>query len=90
MSGFKTVDMNSMMSELQASDELLAKQVRVEDGHIIVNVEYGYEIPIVDCNTEAKLLGWILQLLEKNWMTNDVLERFIHVAARQSDIKIQH
>lgn len=90
MSGFKTVDMNSIMSEIQAGDELLARQVRIEDGHIIVNVEYEYEIPIVDCDTEPKLLGWILQLLEKTWMTKEVLERFIHLAAIQSDIKIQH
>lgn len=90
MSGFKTVDMNSVMSEIQSADELLAKQVRVEDGHIIINVEYDYEIPVADCDTEPKLLGWILQLLEKTWMTKEVLERFIHVAARQSNLKIQH
>ncbi len=81
-------DTQSLIDQVVADDEKLAKQVRIEGDRIIIDVQYEYEIPISVCDTAPRLLGWVQQLLEKTWITPDVVNRFIHVAAKQSAIEI--
>ncbi|QDO82405.1 hypothetical protein FM037_03045 [Shewanella psychropiezotolerans] len=73
-----------------ASDKLgkVAKQVFIEDGHIVINVCYEYNIPISDCNTPERIRSWVKQLSEKTWMTNKVMEQFIQIACDQSNVKL--
>jgi len=81
-------DARSLIGQVREHDEKLKKQVRVEGDRIVIDVEYEYAIPISVCDTAPRLLGWIQQLLEKTWITTEVLNRFIHIAAQQSKIEI--
>ncbi len=71
-----------------ARRELLEKQVRIEDGHVVVNVAYDYNIPLGELDSAEKILSWVMQLCEKTWITSEVIERFISVAAQHHGIKI--
>lgn len=76
-------------NELTMEEEALRRQVHVVDGHIVINVAYEYQIATSRCDTPEKLLYWIWHLCEKTWMTLPVMERFIKVACRESNIKMQ-
>ena len=80
---------NDVWKKLEEQEAVLAKQVYVSDGHIVVNVVYEYNIPIEECDTPEKLLGWIVHLCEKTWMSTLVLERFARIAANQSGFEIK-
>ena len=77
-----------MAKELAEHEARMAKAVSVEGDVIVINVSYKYEVETSRCDTPEKLLGWVVQLCEKSWMTCDVLERFILVAQKESDLKI--
>jgi hypothetical protein len=61
--------------------------VSIIEDHIVVNIEYEYNIPIKECNTPEKILGWARQLSEKNWMTNNAMREFLEIACKLADIK---
>lgn len=77
-----------MDEKLKAYLEDLEKKVYIKDDDIIVNVAYEYEIPIADCKSYERILHWAWHLTEKTWMTNDVLRRFIEVAAHNAGITL--
>lgn len=80
----------SLAEKMKEQEKMLQKQVSVSDGHIVINVSYEYNIELSRCNTPAKLLHWIWHLTEKTWMTNDVMRRFIEVACRENNIKMEN
>lgn len=63
------------------------QQVYVQDGNIVVNVEYEYDIEISSCSSYARILGWVQQLLTKNWITPAILEEFIQIALREANLE---
>lgn len=81
-------DIESIRKRAEETREYLNKAVQVIDGYIVINVAYEYDIPIKECGTAERILGWVLQLSEKTWMTMEVLNRFVHVAAREAGVKI--
>ncbi|WP_258087551.1 hypothetical protein [Xenorhabdus bovienii] len=73
--------------------ERLDKLVWFDETHIILNTDLGgtnneYEIPLHDCDTSEKILWWTFHLSEKNWVTTDMLRRFIRLATVKAKIKI--
>ena len=75
--------------EWQAQLHELSKKVYVDGEFIVINIAVRYEIHLSRCNTPEKLLGWILHLCEKTWMSPAVLERFIEVAEEANHITIE-
>lgn len=69
-----------LFKKIKEDEERLAKQVSIIDDYIVINVSYEYNIPLADCATHAQILGWVVHLCEKTWMTKEVLERFIKMA----------
>ncbi|PHM22987.1 hypothetical protein [Xenorhabdus ehlersii] len=73
--------------------EQLDKLVRVDETHIILNTDPGgtnneYEILLQECGTPEQILWWTFHLTEKNWVTTDMLRRFIRLATVKAKIKI--
>lgn len=69
---------------LRSWEELSAeldRQVRIEDGCIVIGVEYPYEIELDRCDTPLKTLSWVHHLMGRAGMEPQVLKRFIEVAA---------
>lgn len=79
---------SDIISEVREEMEALERQVTIVDDFIVLNVSSEYSIPISECDSAEKLLGWISHLTEKTWMTMPVMARFISVAARASNIQI--
>ena len=82
------------MSDLQGyheqffeAEQRLQKQVAVKEGHIVINVTYEYNIALDTCRSYENILGWVLHLTEKTWMTNEILERFILLACHESGLE---
>ena len=73
-------------------DEVLNEPhyVSVDDTHIVINVEYPYEISISDCDSRDKILGWMVHLCEKTWITPSVLREFAYKAASAAGVELPH
>lgn len=52
----------------------------IEEGSIVFRDLAGYDIPLAQCNTYDKILGWQLQLSPKHGMTLDLLMQFTLIA----------
>jgi hypothetical protein len=52
----------------------------IDKGEIVFH-DTGYRIDLRECNTHAKLVGWIHHLLEKHWVTARLLINFIELAS---------
>jgi hypothetical protein len=52
----------------------------IEGGSIVFRDLAGYDIPLAQCNTYDKILGWQLQLSTKQEMTLDLLMQFTLMA----------
>ncbi|CAA0273248.1 MULTISPECIES: hypothetical protein [Klebsiella] len=77
---------------LQREKEL-AEIVQVDDTHIVIQIpgehlDGEYEIALVSCKTPEQVVGWIYQLSEKQWVTRDILRRFIEVASAKAGIEL--
>jgi len=75
--------------ELMEMPDPLADKVIVEDNYIIIRDGY-YEIPLDDCNTQEKLLSWIMYLLEKKWINRSIIYRFVKTACKENNLKIPY
>lgn len=64
------------------------KQIEVKEDHIVINVVYEYNIPLNRCRNYTEILGWVLHLSEKTWVTSKLLRRFIHVALKANELKV--
>ncbi len=81
-------DAKDLFEEMISEDKRLKNVVYVKDGHIIIDVEYEYEIGFNRCDTHEKIIAWYLHLSEKTWMTPEVMERFIIVALGKAGLNI--
>jgi hypothetical protein len=48
-------------------------KIYVENGCLVLNIIYPYQIELNRIDTPLKLLAWIGHLLEKNWVSRDVI-----------------
>ncbi|MGF1758411.1 hypothetical protein L4D76_10770 [Photobacterium sagamiensis] len=67
----------------------LAEKVIVADNHIVIRDGY-YEIPLDDCNTPEKLISWVIYLLEKKWINQSIIYRFVKTACKENNLKIPY
>src|SRR5690242_18190129 len=60
----------------------LNRACHIEAGNIEFDVEGldTYRVPLSDCDTHAKILGWAIHLSEKIWISKDVLAHFMEIA----------
>ena len=79
----KVTKMEDMLEKWIAKDDELSKKVYIDGEHICINVKYEYPIELSRRDTPEKLLSWVFQLSEKTWMTNDVMRRFVAMAASE-------
>lgn len=76
-----------------AAAELLAqlkapRQVYIDGSDVVLNVEYEYRIALDRCDTPATLLGWVLHLSSKTWMTPQLLASFVYHVSQANSIEI--
>ena len=67
-----------------------AAAMYIEDGFIVLDYVYPYQIELSRCNTPGKILGWINQLSHKNWMNAERLSRFAQLAFGLIGIEIDY
>lgn len=88
MSGGITAD--ELEAEYWRRRKDLAKRVYIEDDSIVLlDGGANYVIDFKRCDTAEKILGWIVHLTEKDWVTTEILERFILLAAADHDINVR-
>ncbi|HED2522681.1 TPA: hypothetical protein R4Y92_001419 [Klebsiella aerogenes] len=79
--------------------EQLARQVYIRDGHIMLSAPSGdlipgdeegreYDISLKTCATGPQILSWAFQLTNKEWVTTEMLHRFIQLAAENAGIPL--
>lgn len=54
----------------------------------ILECDSEYQISFNRMDTPEKVLGWILQLVEKNWITKEHIETLIH-CSEDHGVKVQ-
>ena len=89
MKELKTTTLSDMMPAYIEHEIERANKVKYEDGYIIINEKYPYEIPISKCDSYKKILGWIEQIADKNWCTTETIHDFIIVAHHASGLERQ-
>ena len=63
--------------------------VRYEvDAIVLTDGNCGYSIDTSQCGTHAAVLEWVVQLAEKDWVTNDMLVEFIAIACEASNLRL--
>ncbi len=76
---------NNVIEEIKR----LNKQCYMEDGFIVLKVGYDdYSILFSRIDTAEKILGWSMHLSRKNWVSIELLERFISVASDRIGLEI--
>ncbi|MCG2750377.1 MAG: hypothetical protein L6301_00855 [Desulfobacteraceae bacterium] len=65
----------------------LKRQCYLSDGAIVLNVGAEYFVELKRANTKAKILNWVHHLSGKNWMTTELLRRFIELACQANRLK---
>ena len=59
------------------------------DGDVIrITVRYPYEVPLDRCATHQDILGWVVHLSRKTWMTPAMLRTFVHKACDGNGLKV--
>lgn len=63
--------------------------IKIIDNHIVITMpnDGDYNIPINNCNDYKSIMAWVIQLLEKDWITTNNLIDFIEIALKESDLK---
>jgi hypothetical protein len=82
------MDKDEWREKVLKKQEELKMAVFIADGHVVINVAYEYNIPLERCDTLEKILSWSVHLCEKTWMTLEILERFVHVAAQEHGLTV--
>ena len=73
--------MEELRKKYEEHVEDLRRMCYVDGDAIVFRVGTGYEIEFVTCNTTPKILSWVYHLCEKNWITPDLIRRFIILAS---------
>lgn len=55
----------------------MRSNIYFENGCIVLNVRFPYEIELSRIDTPDKAFRWIIHLLEKNWVTRELLFDFV-------------
>jgi hypothetical protein len=55
------------------------KGVYIDGKYLVLNVRYPYDIELNRIDTPQKVQSWIVHLLEKNWITREILFDMIDV-----------
>lgn len=88
----KLESIQDIIKRSQKEEEVLGKIVYIEDNYIVIDVKnpfiFYYDIELSRINTPDKLLCWIFHLLGKNWMTTDILRKFIELISKHHNINI--
>ena len=60
------------------------KNITIENGYIVIRESrsFSYEIPLEDCCTVWGALEWILHMMEKNWVTEEKMNRIAGLMSR--------
>ena len=56
--------------------------------HIVIPITplQDYNIPISKCDNMEKVLGWVIHLLEKSWVTKEIIDKFIQTALNHHNL----
>jgi hypothetical protein len=49
------------------------KRIHIEGSALVLNIRYPYYIELDRIDTPLKACGWLVHLLEKNWITREIL-----------------
>jgi hypothetical protein len=49
------------------------EKIYIRDGALVLNIRYPYYIELDRIDTPIKACSWIIHLLEKNWITREIL-----------------
>ena len=74
------VDLSQVADATFKKIKKMGETVYVKEEHIVINVSYEYNIALSRCDSHEKILGWVIHLCEKKWMTSDVMRAFVHTA----------
>lgn len=71
----------------------LNELIKVDETHIVFHIpgdhiDGEYEIALLSCKTPEQVISWIYHLSEKQWVTRDILRRFIKVASANAGITL--
>ena len=80
---------NDIWKQLEEHEALLKKQVYVDGEHIILDVSYPYSIALERCNTEAKILAWVVHLCDKTWANSQVIQKFVRLASSSHGLPLE-
>lgn len=69
-----------LIGEVIEEYRLDERQVVIEGDYIVIKEPVDYEIPLSDCATDKNILDWVMHLAEKQWVTTDIIRRFVAVA----------
>lgn len=60
-----------------------------EGDYLILNSGMDpYEVPLSRCDTAEKLLGWVVHLGEKTWLTPRMTKLFVLMASEANEIAV--
>ena len=60
------------------------KRCRIEDGYVVLTYDEKYpngstyDIELERIDTHEKLIQWVMHLIEKTWVTKELIELFIY------------
>jgi hypothetical protein len=58
-------------------EKKLKEQICVEDNCVVFRVRGEYDIPLSRIDNHTKMVWWVHHLCEKNWITTELICRFI-------------
>ncbi len=65
-------------------------QVKITDKAIVFTVENAsYEIRLGQCNSHQRILYWVTHLLEKSWVTPQMVTSFVWLACWHHKLPFQ-
>jgi hypothetical protein len=59
------------------------------DGDFIVFHPHNYEIALGQCDSPEKILAWVAQLAQKQWVTPPLIHQFVVVACGAADVWLE-
>mgnify|MGYP000585215116 CR=1 FL=1 len=74
--------------DFEKSQQELSNSIEVNDGFFIFVNEGDYDINLSECETHEKILGWVLQLNDKTWMTPQLMKAFIITACEYNNLPV--
>jgi hypothetical protein len=74
-------DFYQAMMDQHEDDE----KIYIEDGYLVLNYAYEYNIVLDRIKSPSDVLGWVLHLSGKNWMNTERLVNFINKCAEANN-----